>query len=632
MVLKIFNDNSVYVYKDIDATFCQTRSYGGFMSLQFDMQFKHPLYRYIHEETRLEYDNQYYLIKGINERSKAGVATINAELDLSGLECKAYGEKTFSTRSFNSLCKEILKETGWTVVEANLVKRRTTTEATDKTPLEILQWTTNTSAYNACFHFDTKNKQIVCEKPHNETTSTGVYFTDELNLDELNFKGSTSELVTRLYVYGKDGLSIASVNDGKEYIENFSYTSTVISDVWRDERYTDVMELLNDGIVKLEALANPERSYTCKVINLAKTNPDVYAPHLNFDLYDVVTLIDRNRRTKIDHRIVEIKEYPANHALDVVTLSSVAAKITGKLTTLQSRVNELDAQQLHDRTKLNEIKRDIDTTVLHVSESYAGKEDESIITQTAQGLYFEVNNIYGTTKWGTALQQSSKDIMIAWNTTSDYIKFESVDGTGQINFYENPVTDEVTPQPILTIDKNGERVFSSSGSLLMSLSSDGQRYYYNNRLVGNIGGTYYLSKNNKYGLAFNLSSDAAYMAWSVDLPDPDEDNFTYNMKWAYLAPGETLGTFIGGDERNSDNSPIGMLNAGCSIHMHGHNIHNASLRNCDLINSRISGGVTYNKVFKIPTSIRSDGTVATWTNIRLKFEGGVFTGEEVAAN
>ena len=88
MILKIIGNNTVYVYKDIDRTFFRTRSAGGMMSLQFDISVKHELYKYIQEETRLEYDNQRYIVKGINERTKAKTSTITAELDLTGLSNK----------------------------------------------------------------------------------------------------------------------------------------------------------------------------------------------------------------------------------------------------------------------------------------------------------------------------------------------------------------------------------------------------------------------------------------------------------------------------------------------------------------------------------------------------------------
>lgn len=511
MVLKILTDTESFAYQDIDRTFCRTRSAGGMMYLQFDMSVKHELYKYVREETRLEFDGQRYIVKGINERTKAIVATINAELDLTGLSNKVYTEKTFSTRSFHSLCTDILSGTGWTIIDDDLVPRRTTTEATDKTPRQILEQCTNATSYNTCYSFDSINKVIRVINPYNNTESCGTYFTDELNLQEVTFKGSSSGLVTRLYPIGKDGLTIESVNGGKAYIDDFSYTTDIIAQVWRDERYTNAQKLMDDGIVNLRALAHPVRSYTCKILDLAKTKPEIYASHLAFDLYDVITLIDRNRQTNVDHRIVEIKEYPADHTLDTVTLSSIAGRIIGKLDTLQNRITELDAQTLHDRTKVNEIKQDLDTTVLHVSESWASSVNETWFTQTSEGLFLETSKMLGSTKWSSLLEQSYNAVRISWNNSSRYISFES---TGEIIIYDSPYAKS-----------------QANPTKRASFDYEGCKYYHgDNKKVGKIGTNAWYNNPDYRGLVFDLENDAGYMCWAAR----DTSNGNYNIKLAYF--------------------------------------------------------------------------------------------------
>lgn len=467
MVIKIYSNNSVFVFKDIDTTFFQTHSYGGMKYLQFDVSIKHSLYKYLVEETRLEYDNQYYLIKGINERKSAGICTLNAELDLTGLENKVYLSKTWTTESFISFTSDILTGTGWTIANAELIGKRTTTEAKDETPRQLLNRCSNTTSYGACFDYDTKNKVITCIKPENNTTPSGAYFTDELNLTELTLKGSSTSLVTRLYPVGKDGLTIRSVNNNREYIEDHTYTDKIVCAVWRDERYTVAQSLKDDAVVKLAALAKPERSYTCRVVNLAKTNPEIYGTILPIALYDIITLVDRNRGSRIDHRIVELREYPADHTLDTVTLSTVAGRISGTITTINNRISELDAQQLHDRNKVNEIKQDLDTTVLRVSESWASAENSSMITQTSTGLYFDVDKVVGQSQWRTKLQQSAEDIQIAWNNITKKIQFAA----GELRIYDTALI--------------------ASQQLRAKFNEDGSHFYRDGFYVGKIGTNYW---------------------------------------------------------------------------------------------------------------------------------------------
>lgn len=593
MFLKVFYGDDIKVYRDIDSTFFRTRSEDGLISLQFDISPDHELYRYFALYGSVEYDGQRYLINGINERKT--VSTITCELDLTGLNYNVYPTYNKSTVSFASVCSEILKGTGWTIVDADLVSARRTLELTDVTTLDILDYCQNSTAYNTRYRFDTINKVIYCIKPYNNTDPTGTYFTDELNLSDMTYKGSTTSLVTRLYPYGKDNLSIASLNNGKNYIENHSYTDKVISAIWRDERYTNKQTLLDDAKAKLAVLAVPEQSYTAKVIDLAKTLPDTYGDVLAFDLYDVVTLIDRKRKTRINYRIVEIKEYPADATLNTVTLSTVPAKVTGKLQTLQNKVTALDAQTLHDHNKVNEIKQDLDTTVLHVSDSWASSLNSSVITQTAEGLFFEVNKVVGSDRWGTLLQQSADDIKIAWNKISNYIKFENA----QLNVYNSQNT------KLMSLSSTGHDIFDNNGKKLMSLNSVGQAFYYKGTKVGYIGTGCYYSDTSKRDLSFNLDNGSAFMDWCYRMKSTDS---SYTLIFTYAAQK------IGSLEANQ-------LHTGCDLNLQNYYLHNAILSDWGFKGGSITDSFSGYYV----TSFNSDGTAKTWRSFKMTFKSGILT-------
>lgn len=591
MVLKIFYNNEVFLYKEIDKTFFRTRSYGGMMYLQFDISPNHKLYKYIAEETEFEYDTQRYIVKGINERKT--ITTINAELNLSGLESKVFTNFKCTTESFYNVCQDILEGTGWTIVDADLVNKHTSLDLKDISTREILEHCTNSTVYNTCYRFDTINKIIYCIKPQNNTTPTGTYFSDELNLTDMTFKGSSSGLVTKLYAYGKDGLDISSVNDGKSYIENYSYTDKVIANIWRDERYTDPQSLYDDAVVKLATLAVPERSYTAKVVDLAKAYPEIYGSILNYDLYDVITLIDRKRKSRIDHRIVEVKEYPADPTLNTIMMSTIAGKISGKISTLEGKVTTLSAEQLHDRTKFNEIKQDLDSTVLHVSESWASSENESLFKQTAGGIYLEVDKVIGTNRWSTLLRQSANDIRIAWNDISKYIQFENA----QLNIYN------LSNVKLMSLNSYGQDIYDSDGIKLMSLNSSGQQFFYKGTKIGYIGTGYYQDDIDKRNLSFNLENDSAFMDWGYRVNPTDT---AYTLIFTYAA--KEVGTLA-----------ANQLHAGCDLNLRGHYLRNAVLKDFGFEGGSISGTWSGN----IVTSFNSDGTAATWRSFSLTFKNGI---------
>lgn len=624
MLLKVFTDNGALAYKDIDKTFFRRRCAGGMKYLQFDVSTRHPLYSYFHLEGQVEYLGDLYVIKGMNSRSKAKICTVNCELDLDGLDNKKITE-TYTTASFSRVSRDALSGTGWSIVDADLVSRRTTLELQDNTPREILEKCSNKTAFATCYEFDTKNKVIACIKPYNNTTPTGTYFTDELNLDDLSAKGSSSGLFTKLYAYGKDGLTIAAANNGLKYIENYSYTDRVIVKTWRDERYTDAYELFNDAKVMLDAGAEPEISYQLKVINLAKTKPEIYGEHLAYDLYDIVTLIDRDSKSRNDLRIVELCEYPADHTLDTVVISNVTGRITGKITTLTNRLTELDAQQLHDRTKVNEIKQDLDTTVLHVSESWGDSVNESLFTQTAEGLFLEVDKVVGTNRWSTLLQASATDVKIAWNNISKYIQFES----GELNIYDSAL--EETRRLRAKFNESGNHFYRDGyyvgkiGTnyweryiLLSSKPTDWETkyssYYTKNgnsysHVSGSsapafTGNTYYKYDNSHKGLVFDLDTQGKYMAFAQKASAND----SYTTMMCFSRANSIYGNYG--------------MHLGCDLYGHNYTLHDIYLDGVSVkYNNSNSAG--YTGEIPIVIGIGSPSVTANVTNVSRDADGAI---------
>lgn len=381
--IKLYS-NTVYGLSDISNWYIDF-SETGINTMSFDISTKHKLYNKISEETVLEYDNLYYKVKTINERTSSNLSTITAELDLDDLRQTAYLNYKVETKSFEQICNDveygILNNTNWTVNNISSVIGRRSMELQNCVPLDVLQHCCNATMFNRKFKFDNKNKIII---PINieEKQPTGAYFTDELNLSDMNFKGTSDGLVTRLYVYGKD-IDITKYA-GNEYIENHDYTDKVISAVWHDERYTDEYSLYIDAVEKLKQMSKPSRTYSCKVMDLSVLN-DKYN-FLNVNLYDIVTLIDRNRNTRENHRVVNIKKYPLNPEQNVITLSSMSATITNKLNTLS---NDFNIEKIVNKSKWNEITRDISQNTANIGELYQQGENSKIylsnlISQTAE--------------------------------------------------------------------------------------------------------------------------------------------------------------------------------------------------------------------------------------------------------
>lgn len=310
-----------------DSEWALTHAYNGDDELEFELSPDDGSYKYIQEEVKVEFTggrdaDERFIIKNIDEHSD--FVTVTCELDKDDWKQKIFS----SFRMVNSYLSDILSKItpdDWTYDGADQFGQRTTIEATTDTPLygvtplEILDKCSDT--YGVVFNFDNINKVLHCVDPESFTPS-GQFFSDELNLKSVGYVGNSDSFATRLYAYGKrdkdsdEPLTFASINGGKEYVEDHSYSERVVCVGWSDERYDDKQSLLDAAKAKLDEMAKPSRSYECSVEAIDK---DVW-------LYQVVTLIDRRRGLRIDHQVVEWVEH-GDPSLDSITLSAVAPTI-----------------------------------------------------------------------------------------------------------------------------------------------------------------------------------------------------------------------------------------------------------------------------------------------------------------
>lgn len=325
--------------------------YNGDDTLNFEIQRNNPIYAKVSEEVKIEGFSNRFIVKKIDEHSDFVV--VECELDYDDWKTLIFKDYRKTNETIVNIMTDVLP-VGWSVnygSGVDVAKRRTVEESDGQafrsaTSYDMLD--AIASAYDVVFNFDILNKMLYIINPESYVT-TGEFIMEDLNLTDLGFNGDSTGFITRLYPYGKKDEStgeyanIKSVNNNKEYIDNFQYSSKIVCGTWVDERYTVPQNLYNAAVKKLADLSKPQRSYTCNVKNF---NEDIW-------LYKVITLVDSNRETRADHRVVEFTEYK-NHKLDKCTLSSVPPSIVnivknankGYLDEIQK--TKTDIQQLID--------------------------------------------------------------------------------------------------------------------------------------------------------------------------------------------------------------------------------------------------------------------------------------------
>lgn len=250
-------------------------------------------------EGYIETKEDRFVVKEI-EKSSEGTATITAQLDLESLEGKPFRAFKSEEQTIKATLQLAFAGTGWTVGECRISKKRTLSMA-NVSALDVLKQALKT--YRAEIKIDSK-KQSIDIYPE-IGSDKGVYFSDQLNLRKLTVQYSTYDFYTEIEPYGKDGLTIETVNSGKTYLENHQYSSKKKRCIWKDERYTIADSLKEDAAAKLADMSKPYVSYSADIVDLSR-NSQKYSI-LQYEIGDTVTLIDHVTGEKEKQRTVLVE-------------------------------------------------------------------------------------------------------------------------------------------------------------------------------------------------------------------------------------------------------------------------------------------------------------------------------------
>lgn len=328
----------------------------GYNEIVFNVNIRDDIYQYIREEVKIRDRNlNEYIIKQIDAGDKT--AKVVAQINLDEWKSELHMQYSNNSATVGATVLGILPQ-GWGLLDYSGVTKRRTVPPSDKTKdynvtgLKILEDCTST--YNVRFKFNTKNKTITIINPASYE-SRGAFATRDLNLVKLNYKGKSDNFVTRLYAEGADGLTFASINQNKSYVDNHDYSDKVIAYFWKDDRYTDMQSLLDEATRKVAEMGVPTQSYDCDILDLANTNPDLYGFE-DFGLFEVVTLIDDAKKIRTDYQVVERWTYPYYPAKNKVILSTSTPNIQSAIANISNSINSSTSafQQMLQNAIINE--------------------------------------------------------------------------------------------------------------------------------------------------------------------------------------------------------------------------------------------------------------------------------------
>ena len=556
----------------------------GDKELSFEYPVNGTMIDLLKEEYYIRTKEDEFVVKSVEAGKQYNKYT--ATLNVEELEGQSFPYGFASQEQTIRACLEFAFEgTGWTVGTCTVTKKRTIDIEEAATAWDVLQ--SCLSTYRCECEIDTLQKQINIYTQIGQ--DRGCYFAEGLNLRKLTATSDTYEFYTRIIPIGKDGITIEWLH-GKDYLENYQFSSKVKTYTWKDERYTNTTSLMEDAEAKLEELSKPYKVYSADVIDLVKANPE-YKNILDYGIGDTVTMMSKHPRIREKQRIVKIVEYPETPEKNTVELSnttktfaevqktetelakteaiSISNSTTKKILANYSTTEEMETkitaskeaveigvmhtlESYYDKTETDALfeitKGEIELGVSEIYQTKAGmsdysttKEMKSLIDLTAEEISLEVSKKVGQDEFGTLITQNAYNVKIAWNKNSNYIQFE---GTG-ITLYNG------------TIDSNQKRtVFDYSG----------EHFYLDGYYVGKIGTNQWKKDNSHKGLVFDLDYQGKYMAFAQKISQSASEYTTMlcfsRENSIYDEYGVHLGCNLYGEWFTLNEMQIGDISAG----------------------------------------------------------------------
>lgn len=326
----------------------------GLDELRFELSAEDSIYKQLQEEkTKIleTTENQTYIVRKINAVNSTVIVTCqldlpdwrkNLLLDTANLASPGFSH-TLNETNMLSRIMQAPGLSGWSMQStvANHITR--SMEMEGPTPLEAALQLQKT--FGCALRFNTQMKSVTILNPA-EAQISNSYVIESVNLRRRpEFKGRSTDLYTRLYPVGKDGLGIASVNSGVPYLDNTSYTGSgvVICALWKDARYTDAASLKRDAQARLEAAAKPVRSWKLDVVDLHRIDAEKW-PDMGLSIWTLILLQDTAKNVSENVQVVSDVVYPYYPEKNQITVSTNSESLQDAVMRTSQALNDANSE------------------------------------------------------------------------------------------------------------------------------------------------------------------------------------------------------------------------------------------------------------------------------------------------
>lgn len=310
-MLKVYETDGKFIQSiDIPKNLCvKTTLSTGLKNLSFKLPINDFNLSLCQEERYLRYNDYEYIIKELVKDSNTYFSVYcDANIEqLTGTHIAVFDSLEFS---LTKLAETAVQGTiDWTIENHSTNNTVGTYQLQYTTPYEMLE--TFKQDFGVEMIYDTMRKVVkIYDRIGSEK---GAYFSNQLKLKLLEQQSNSYEFATKIYPIGKDGLTITEINNGRDFLENFSYTDKLIEKYWIQEDYDRAELLKADAQAYLDSICVPKRSYKASLSSFGE----------EIGIGDTITIVDSIKKIKEKQRVVRVTEYPYTPEKNQLELSNL---------------------------------------------------------------------------------------------------------------------------------------------------------------------------------------------------------------------------------------------------------------------------------------------------------------------
>lgn len=287
-------------------------------TLSFKIPYRDSKRIHIDSEKKIQIVDDIYKVRTVTDTKDTegnAITEVYAEAEFYDLTFSVRKEE----RSFEAETAEVpmayaLAGTEWAVGTVNVRTKRTWTSS-EKNALSILRNVAD--LHGGDLVFDCANRFVHLLTVNGK--DSGALFAYRKNMKSIQRVVDTRSLVTRLYAFGADGLTFADINNGKPYVEDYTYTNEVRISTLDCSSFTNPYQMKEYAEMRLAQYAKPTISYVLNAMDLSVLTG---YEHEAWALGDYVRVEDKELGISVTTRIVR-REYnlqePWNTVLELST-------------------------------------------------------------------------------------------------------------------------------------------------------------------------------------------------------------------------------------------------------------------------------------------------------------------------